>query len=106
MTVDRHGWTPNTFTLKKGNPVRWKIDAKEITYCNETIVVPDYDLMIKLQKGEQTVEFTPSENGEISWSCWMDMIPGKFIVIEDEEEKVDKTEESKQKQKGCCAGKK
>jgi len=25
----------------------------------------------------------PLENGEVTWSCWMDMIPGKFTVTED-----------------------
>ena len=106
MVVDRHGWIPNSFVLKKGVPVKWKIDAKELTYCNETIVVPNYDLKIELKKDEQVIEFTPKENGEIIWSCWMDMIPGKFTVTEDGKAIEDKIEESRQKPKGCCSGKK
>jgi uncharacterized protein len=106
MSVDRHGWTPNSFVLKKGIPVKWEINAKELTYCNETIVIPDFDMKVELQKGEQVIEFTPKENGKIIWSCWMDMIPGKFIVTENGKEIENKIEESKQKPKGCCAGKK
>ena len=109
MTVDRHGWTPNSFTLKKGIPVKWEINAKELTYCNDRIVVPDYDLEIELQKGEQIIEFTPKENGEIAWSCWMNMIPGTFIVSEDgkaSDIKEEKKEETKQKTKSCCSRKK
>lgn len=83
MKVDRHGWTPNSFVLKKNIPVQWKINAEELTYCNESIVIPGYDMKIELKKGEQIVEFTPLENGEVTWSCWMDMIPGKFTVTED-----------------------
>jgi len=83
MKVDRHGWIPNSFVLKKNVPVQWKIDAEELTYCNESIIIPSYDMKIELKKGEQIVEFTPLETGEITWSCWMDMIPGKFTVTED-----------------------
>ncbi len=83
MKVDRHGWTPNSFVLKKNVPVQWKINAEELTYCNESIVIPGYDMKIELKKGKQIIEFTPLENGEVTWSCWMDMIPGKFTVTED-----------------------
>jgi len=32
MEVNRHGWTPNEFTIKVGVPVKWKIEGKELTY--------------------------------------------------------------------------
>ena len=83
MTVDRHGWTPNSFELQKDVPVQWKINAEELTYCNESIVIPTMEMTIELKKGEQIIEFIPVETGEISWSCWMNMIPGKFVVTED-----------------------
>lgn len=82
MDVLRSGYSPNQFTLRKGIPVKWIIDGKELTACNNAIVVPQYGLEVKLQQGEQTVEFTPPESGVVPWSCWMGMIPGTFIVVE------------------------
>src|SRR3989339_831097 len=83
MTVDGSGWTPDTFVLQKGIPVRWVIDGQEITNCNNAIQVPKLNLNFPIQKGKQTIEFTPTEVGVIPWSCWMGMIPGTFIVTDD-----------------------
>jgi sulfite exporter TauE/SafE/copper chaperone CopZ len=80
MNVTRYGWEPNTFVLKKGVPVKWVINGKELTGCNNAIQVPKLGLEFKIKLGEQTIEFTPNEAGVIPWSCWMGMIDGKFIV--------------------------
>ena len=80
MNVTAGGWQPDTFTLKKGIPVRWVVDGQQITGCNSEIIVPKYNLDFKIRKGTQTIEFTPTETGTVQWSCWMGMIQGKFIV--------------------------
>jgi sulfite exporter TauE/SafE/copper chaperone CopZ len=80
MTVDSRGFTPNKFVLKKGVPVHWIIDGKQLNNCNRAIQVPAYGLKFDIKQGEQTIEFTPTEVGTIRWSCWMGMIQGTFIV--------------------------
>ncbi|HII14876.1 MAG TPA: hypothetical protein HA362_01030 [Nanoarchaeota archaeon] len=80
MDVLSSGWSPNKFVLKKGVPVKWVIDGKEITSCNNAIQVPKLGLNFKIKPGLQTIEFTPNEAGTIPWSCWMGMIPGVFVV--------------------------
>ncbi len=80
MDVTRAGYTPSTFTLKKGVPVKWIIDGKELGGCNNAIIVPSLGLEFDIKKGEQTIEFTPTEVGTIRWSCWMGMIRGSFVV--------------------------
>jgi len=80
MEVNRNGWAPDTFTLVKDVPVGWIINGKEITSCNKGIQVPKYGLNFEVEPGEQVIEFTPTESGVVPWSCWMGMIPGKFIV--------------------------
>mgnify|MGYP000692917860 CR=1 FL=1 len=82
MEVLASGWNPDRFILKKGVPVRWIIDGKEITGCNNAIIVPQLGLEFKIKQGEQIIEFTPPEKGVIPWSCWMGMIHGQFIVVE------------------------
>jgi sulfite exporter TauE/SafE/copper chaperone CopZ len=83
MDVTNKGWEPDKFILKKGVPVKWIINGKEINGCNNAIQVPKYGLKFDIKPGEQTIEFTPDEAGVIPWSCWMGMIPGTFIVKDD-----------------------
>ena len=83
MDVTRYGWEPNKFVLKKGVPVKWVINGKEINGCNNAIQSPKLGLKFDVKKGEQTIEFTPNEAGTIPFSCWMGMIPGTFIVKDD-----------------------
>ncbi len=82
MDVVKTGFSPNKFTLRKGVPVKWVIDGKELNECNKVIVVPQYQLEFEVKPGLQTIEFTPTEAGVIPWSCWMGMIPGTFIVLD------------------------
>lgn len=63
-------------------PVKWVIDGKELNECNREIVIPQYDLKINIEPGKQTIEFTPKETGVVPWSCWMGMMPGTFIIVE------------------------
>jgi sulfite exporter TauE/SafE/copper chaperone CopZ len=80
MEVNRYGFVPSTFELKKGVPVKWIINGLELTGCNNAIIVPSLGLEFKIKKGEQIIEFTPEKAGTIRWSCWMGMIHGSFIV--------------------------
>lgn len=82
MVVDRNGYTPDKFVLEKGVHVKWIIEGKELTGCNNAIQVPSLGLKFDINEGEQIIEFTPEKEGIISWSCWMGMIPGVFIVKE------------------------
>ena len=83
MDVLSSGWSPNKFVLKKGIPVKWIINGKQLTGCNNAIQVPKLGLKFDIKPGKQTIEFTPTEEGTIPFSCWMGMIQGKFIVKND-----------------------
>lgn len=91
MDVLKKGYSPSQFTLRKGVPVKWVINGKELNECNKAIVVPQYGLDIKLQPGRQVIEFTPPEVGVVPWSCWMGMIPGTFIVVDNTPSPEEKT---------------
>jgi sulfite exporter TauE/SafE len=81
MDLTYKGYEPNTLTVKKGIPVRWVINVIEMSGCTNAIVLHGYDIEKKLQYGENIIEFTPKESGEIQFSCWMNMVWGKFIVV-------------------------
>lgn len=80
MTVDSRGYTPNSFTLQKGVPVKWIIDGKQLTGCSNEIMAKDFNINEKLKSGKNIITFTPTKSGNFGFSCWMGMIRGKFIV--------------------------
>lgn len=86
MAITYNGYSPNVLYVKKGVPVRWVIDAKQISGCTDAIILHGYDIEKDLVKGENVIEFTPRETGEIKFSCGMQMVWGKFIVAEGDAE--------------------
>ncbi len=82
MTQSRAGYSPNIFTIKKGQPVKWIINSETSLSCTAYLVVPKYGISKSLQSGENIITFTPTETGEIPFSCSMGMYRGKFIVVE------------------------
>lgn len=80
MAVDYRGYSPSVFKLQKGVPVQWIIDGTGASGCTNEIIVPDLGIRKSLQVGENIIEFTPQQTGNISFSCWMGMVRGKFII--------------------------
>ena len=80
MAENASGYTPNSLTVKKGVPVKWVITANDPYSCASGIVVPSLGIRKSLVAGENVIEFTPTEAGEIDFSCSMGMHTGKIIV--------------------------
>jgi plastocyanin domain-containing protein len=70
--------------LKKGVPVKWHIHNSEAQSCVSSVVVPKLGLDIPLKNGQQTIEFTPQQEGVITWSCNMGMTTGSFVVVDEQ----------------------
>lgn len=70
-------------TVKAGIPVRWTIYAEKgkINGCNNEIAIPEYEIQTKLIEGENLIEFTPTEDGQFGYSCWMGMIRSSITVV-------------------------
>jgi sulfite exporter TauE/SafE/copper chaperone CopZ len=82
MTENGNGYSPNSFSVKKGVPVKWIIDAKAPYSCASVVVMPKLKIQKFLAAGENTVEFTPTETGTLPFSCSMGMYTGVFNVLE------------------------
>jgi len=80
MEAEASAYKPDKFILRYGIPVKWVINVRELSSCNKRIIIPALDMTIDLKHGLQIVEFAPRQMGAISWSCYMGMIPGTFIV--------------------------
>jgi len=59
-----------------GVPLKWTIVVEEGTLngCNNEIIIPSYGKQQKLKLGENLIEFTPTQAGTITYTCWMGMI--------------------------------
>ena len=71
--------------VQKGIPVELTITADEnaITGCNQTVVFPAFDVRKALTPGDNVIKFIPSETGLLSYTCWMGMLNGRILVVDD-----------------------
>ncbi len=82
MDVVASGYIPNYFTVKKGIPVKWVINGKNVFGCQGYFVVPNLNIQKALEPGENIFEFTPKDPGFINFSCGMGMYRGRIEVID------------------------
>ena len=61
MNQTSSGYEPNSFTVKKGIPVKWIINSVDPNSCASTIVSPALNIRQTLSAGENVFE----ENGDI-----------------------------------------
>lgn len=84
MELTYLGYKPNVLYIKKGQPVRWVINVKEMSGCTNAIEIASLGIKKNLQYGENIIEFTPPDGvKEIKFSCWMRMVWGKFVISDD-----------------------
>lgn len=83
MTQDARGYNPNTFTVQKDIPVRWIIDSKDPNTCAASIVADKIGVQKLLHPGENVIEFTPNEEGNIRFTCSMGMFSGTISVVKE-----------------------
>lgn len=82
MTQKTNGYSPNTFTIKKGVPVKWIINSESVYSCAASIVSQQLGIRASLKLGENVFEFTPTQVGTIRFSCSMGMYTGSFNVVD------------------------
>lgn len=83
MKEKSNGYSPNKFTIQKGVPVRWEIDATAPYSCASSLVVPKLNIRKNLVPGKNIIEFTAKETGKIPFSCSMGMYTGSFNVVDE-----------------------
>lgn len=71
--------------VQKGIPVELTITAEEsaINGCNQTVVFPSFNVKKTLIAGDNVIQFTPDEAGLIPYTCWMGMLDGRILVVDD-----------------------
>lgn len=74
-----------SFVVQAGVPVKWTINVEkgDLNGCNNPVTIPKYGIEKELVVGENVIEFTPMDEGNIVYTCWMGMISGNIKVVSD-----------------------
>jgi sulfite exporter TauE/SafE len=82
MAIGASGYSPDSFTLRAGEPTRWTVDATNASGCQMGLVSRSLGINKTLAAGENVIEFTaPAEPGTYQFSCPMGMYRGQINVV-------------------------
>jgi plastocyanin domain-containing protein len=81
VNISKQGYSPATINVKKGQQVRLLLTRTDSQNCGGEIVFSSLNIKKNLPVGKTVaVEFTPTDSGEIGFTCGMGMMKGKILV--------------------------
>lgn len=88
VTTELKGGRYEPVIVEVDKPVKWNIKASNgsLNGCNNRVIIREYGIEKSLESGDNIVEFTPTEIGTYTYSCWMGMIRSKIYVVNPGEE--------------------
>ncbi len=71
--------------VKEDIPLKIIINVKggRLTGCNNSVIFKDFNIKKDLKFGENIIEFTPTKVGTFTYTCWMNMLKNKIVVVSD-----------------------
>lgn len=82
LYVTANGYSPNYFRVKKDSPVTLKLIGKDAYSCASAFRIPSLGISKNIQANETyEIKFTPTESGQIIFTCSMGMYRGVIEVI-------------------------
>ncbi|OGY45267.1 MAG: hypothetical protein A2729_00285 [Candidatus Buchananbacteria bacterium RIFCSPHIGHO2_01_FULL_39_14] len=85
MKINYLDYYPARFTVQRGVPVEWVIDAAKASGCMSSLLVPGLGIREYLPRTQpKKITFIPSQTGTYGFSCAMGMgTPGAAIIVVD-----------------------
>lgn len=81
IVVSKDGFTPQEITYQKGQPLKLAFVRIDEENCGNEVVFKDLNIKKNLPVGEVvTVDIPTGTDGEINFSCGMNMMKGKIII--------------------------
>lgn len=83
VTTKLKGGTYEPIIVEVGKPVKWNMQVSNgsLNGCNNKIIIREYEIEKSLEMGDNIIEFTPTEAGTYTYSCWMGMLRSKIYVV-------------------------
>lgn len=83
IDVRSQGYFPSKESLKVGVPVKLTLISNNVQSCARSFLIPSLKISkILPQNGTETIEFTPTKSGLLTFSCGMGMYTGQFTVVD------------------------
>lgn len=57
------------------------VDKKYLTGCNNSLIIPEYNINQELKTGDNIIEFYPTKEGTFIYTCWMNMLKNNIKVV-------------------------
>lgn len=81
VKITKKGFEPKELSLQRDVPVRITFTRQTTETCGTEVVFPDYKISKPLPLNKPVnIEFTPIKEGDLKFTCGMDMLRGKVIV--------------------------
>ena len=81
ITVNKKGFSPSSISAEQGSPLTLIFKRPKNEGCGNKVVFPSLNITRDLPVGKNiTIKFTPSETGNISFTCGMGMYKGSIVV--------------------------
>ena len=82
VIINEMGYAPESLNLRRGVPARITFLRTTDKTCGTEIVIPAYGINRPLPLYEKVVvSFTPKKSGEFGFTCGMNMMHGKLVVL-------------------------
>jgi plastocyanin domain-containing protein len=81
MTITADGFSPTSFTVRKGMPVALTIDVQTVPAgCMSTMIIPAFNAAHTFTPGKNVFQFTPTTTGVFPITCSMGTAFGQLTV--------------------------
>lgn len=81
VTVTKKGFSPSSISVEQGSALTLIFKRTKNEGCGNKVVFPSLNITKDLPVGKSvTVKFTPSQTGNISFTCGMGMYKGSIVV--------------------------
>lgn len=81
ITVTEDGFEPPIVTVAAGQPVKLIVTRKTTKTCATELVMKEHNINQPLPLDTPVeISFTPTQAGELTYACAMDMYKGKVVV--------------------------
>ncbi len=75
------GYSPEVISIPKGKTTKVNFIRKDPSSCLEEVVLGDFKIRKYLPLNQKVaIELTPTQKGEFTYSCGMNMYHGKIVV--------------------------
>lgn len=83
INVYNNGYVSDADTLKINVPVKLTLITRSTKSCARAFTIPKFNIFkILPADGQETLEFTPTEAGILTYTCSMGMYSGSFNIVE------------------------